>query len=206
MTPCAAIAHLPIAKRQPAKGDEHFTMLGDVGPACMLGQQSAKTAKNMRHDHLGSGIAIGVHRSCVAANDVQETMDLALCVMKSASTCPAIGPGIDGAVAICRTHPVKLRCHKSLCFVPADLDKRVTATRAVRRTRPVIEPAAAHRWAPDPSWMVEKLGKRRADWRRVTILGKGRQASHTSVRDSNLVGSPMRTRQRHSRLPEAIRP
>ena len=90
MAPRPAIAHLPVISDETAQCHKQLAMIGNGIPACMQTQQIRETADDMRHHHLCRGIAVGIHRSCIAADAVEKPVDLALRVMKAAGTCPAI--------------------------------------------------------------------------------------------------------------------
>ena len=96
----AAGIDLRVLARHAAEGDEQLAMLGQHVPAsCAWPSGLPCRRHDVRHQHARGAEAVGIHVAHVAADRVQEAMDLALRVMEAAGARPAVGAAEDRAVA-----------------------------------------------------------------------------------------------------------
>ena len=188
----AAGTHLRILLRQPAEHDDQPGMGGDHRQARVLRDEAALVADDMRKDRVGGGVAVVLHRADIAADRIQETVDLALRVMKASSARPAVGPAIDRAIAARLPHPCEFRRRDVERFVPVDLDEGLgTASRASCRM-PLLQKRPPHRGPQDTARAVQRVDHSVGDRRGVGIDVDRRQPCQPAVLEPGLVGAPVR--------------
>ena len=119
---------LGVLQRHSAEHQHQIGVLGDRGPGGVPTQQAAAVADDARHDHLGGGVGVGVDRAGVAADAVEETVELALGVVEAAGARPAVGAAEDRGVAVGRADPFDLGRDEVECGIPVDLDERLGAS------------------------------------------------------------------------------
>ena len=96
----AAGIDLGVLARHAAEGDEQLAVLGQHVPARVHGHQLFHRRHDVRHQHARRPQAVGILVAHIAADRVQEAMDLALRVMEAAGARPAIGAAEDRAVGM----------------------------------------------------------------------------------------------------------
>ena len=100
---------------------------------------------DVRHQHARGTQAIGVLVAHVAADRIQESMDLALGVMEAAGARPAVGAAEDRPVGMLRLYAREFLGHEIERLVPRHLDERLLASTLGMAAGPVFQPAFAHR-------------------------------------------------------------
>ncbi len=129
--PDAAGIHLRVLRRQSAERHDQFRVLGDHRPGRRaIEHETGEIADDMRHQRAHRRIAVCVDRGRVAADAVEESVQLALRVMEPASARPAIGAAEN------RLLPCALRTRSSSAAASALASSQETATNG-SRPRPV---------------------------------------------------------------------
>ena len=84
------VCHLRIAFGQAPKRDKQLGMFDDVLQRRLLQFHLRPRRDDMRQYHLGGRRAVGVHSTRAATHQIQEAMQLRLCVVKTTRTGPSI--------------------------------------------------------------------------------------------------------------------
>src|SRR6056300_805974 len=98
----------------------------------------------MRKNNLGSGVTVGVNRPRIAPQTVQESMDLTLCVMKSAGTRPSIRACVDATVSVLIYDAAQFPCNNIDRFFPSDGYKAILSSQFVRLRCFLLIPALSY--------------------------------------------------------------
>ena len=98
----------------------------------------------MRHQHEGGADAVVIHVAHVAADQVEEAMQLALGVMETPGARPAVGAAEDRPVAEIALHAAELARHQVEGLVPRYFDEGLGAAPLREGARTLLEPAPAH--------------------------------------------------------------
>ncbi len=156
-----------------AEHDQQFCMLGNHWPAVLFAPRHLEEvhAKDMRDDRLRSTGAVARIRRGVAADAVQEAMDLAERVMKPAGAGPAIRATKNGTVAVRRAHAIEFLGCDVECLVPRQLNEVVGAALVPCPVSPALQPAPTERGARDAGAMLHRRrhGMRNRRWCRVGL-------------------------------------
>jgi hypothetical protein len=123
-------------------------MLGHDVPRRVHGHQLVHRRHDVRHQHARSTQAVGILVPHIAADRVQEAMDLALRVMEAAGARPAVGAAEDRAVGVLVLDPLELIGDEIERLVPLDLDEGLLAALFGIGAGALLQPALAHRRAP----------------------------------------------------------
>ena len=186
-----ALRNLPVLQRHPAKGHEELAVFGDGLPARGAGQMVKKAAQHMRYDHLGSGIAVGVHRAGEPTDAVQKPFHLALRMVEPPGAGPAIRPGIDRLIAVFAAHPVKLSGDQTARLGPADRHKGILAALVSGGARPALKPAFPDHRLRNPGRCIQHIDDALPNGRRITVFLESAQSSHPTALAVDTVGTPM---------------
>ena len=141
----AAGVDLRVLARRAAEGDEQLAVLGQHVPGRVHGHQVLHAGHDVRHQHACRPQAVGIDVTHVAAERVQEAMDLALRVMEAAGARPAVRAAEDRAIGVRLAHPLDLVGHDVERLVPGQFDERLLSALVARGPRTLLEPALAHR-------------------------------------------------------------
>ena len=90
-------------------------------------------------------------------------MHLALGVMETTRTRPAVGASINRLIAMRCPDPIKLCGNQLFRLVPANPDKGIAAPLFRRTARAVIQPAFPHGGRCDAHRIIEQIDNGRAD-------------------------------------------
>ena len=140
----AARVDLGVLARHAAEGDEKPAVPGEHLPARVAGQQLLERRHDMRHQDEGGADAVVIHVAHVAADQVEEAMQLALGVMETPGACPAVGAAEDRPVAEIALHAAELARHQVERFVPRHFDEGLGAAPLREGAGTMLEPALAH--------------------------------------------------------------
>ena len=127
-----------------AERHHQLGVLEDVGPGRGPVSDVVERAQHMGDEDLRGRQRVAVDRRRVAADAVEEPVELALRVVEPASARPAVGPSEDRLVAVFGPHPVEFGGGEIECLVPRDLDVAVGAALVVGAGA-VAKPALADR-------------------------------------------------------------
>ena len=187
-----------VGAAQPAEGDQQLRVLGDVGPRHRTGAQGevALLADDVGLHHHARATAVVVDRAGIAADPVQETMELALGVVEAAGTGPAVGAAEDRLVAERGAHAVQLVSEQVKGGGPVNLDVLVVgAATVIVGAGAVLEPPPAQGRAGDacPGMLrVGDVGDRRG---RIGVVGvRPGPGDMAVVVDVDQVGAPVGAR------------
>lgn len=95
---------------------------------------------NMWHNDAAGPETVGVHMADITAAGIQETMDLALRVVKSTSARPAIGSAEYGRIAVLGAYAVQLIGDQIERLVPFDLNESLTSAQMRRGAGTAVQP------------------------------------------------------------------
>ena len=124
----AALADLTVFQWHPAKSHKQLAVRGDGFPTGRSVKKAAERAQNMGHHNFGSCKGIGVFRTRAAADAVQKTFQLALRMVESSGTGPAIGTGVNRLIAKILTDPVQFICDQFVGYFPSHRNEVFFAT------------------------------------------------------------------------------
>jgi hypothetical protein len=163
-----------IGAAQPAEGDQKLRVLGDVGPrhrTCAQGEV-ALLADDVGLHHHARATAVVVDRAGVAADPVQETMELALGVVEAPGTGPAVRAAEDRLVTERGAHAVQLVSEQIKRGGPINLDVLVVgAATVIIGARAVLEPPAAQGGAGDAGAGILRVGDVGDRRGRIGVIG-----------------------------------
>ena len=155
---------LCVLQRDPAEHHHQLRVLRDHRPRGHGVQHVEELeTEHVRHDHLGRGGAVAVHRVGVAAEHLQEAVDLTLGVVKAPGAGPAVGAREDRLVAVQRLDPAELARREVEGLLPADGDEWLVTPAAAVLLRAALEPALAHRRLHDAGAVVNAVLEGLAD-------------------------------------------
>ncbi len=116
---------LAVPPRRAAEHHDQPGMPGEHGPRGVAAGEAAPVADDVGQDDVGRGEAVVLDRAGIAADGVQEAVDLALRVVEAPGARPAVGAAVDRFVPVLRPHPVELRRGEVEGGVPRDADERL---------------------------------------------------------------------------------
>ncbi len=90
-----------ILDSESAESNEELGVLGDGVPRCGVDDDFLEVSEDVGYDDFSGGIAVGIERSGIASDAVEESVELALGVMESSGTCPSVRTSEDGLIAVC---------------------------------------------------------------------------------------------------------
>ena len=146
---------------------------------------------DVRQDDLGRGQAVGFPARHVAARRRHEAVELTDRMMEPAGARPAVGPRIDGAIAVFLADTADLSRREVERPVPGDRDERPLAPAAAVAEGAVVEPRLPHHRLRDPDRVFDGLGHAGADGRGVGVLVERPQGLDLAVRHIDFVGAPV---------------
>ena len=168
---------LGVLARHAAEGDEQLAVLGEHAPSCVcMASSSSMRRHDMRHQHERRAEAVVIAVAHVAADRVEETLQLALGVMEASGARPAIGAAEDRPVAeIASSRAPSSPATRSSASSHAHLDERLGAAPLREGAGAVLEPALAHGGTAhaQPRHLVGQHVQ--ADRRGIGILREGMQ-------------------------------
>ena len=153
----AARGHGRVLRGQPAERHEQVGVLGDDRPRRAARDDLGRVPDHVRQQHRGGSVTVGVHRSDVAAQAVQEPVQLALGVVKPARAGPAVRSPVHPVRAIALIDPAQLSGQQVKHGRPGHGDERVAPPG--RRARAVFQPARADIRPVDPRRMTVRGGQ-----------------------------------------------
>ena len=98
----AAAVDLRITQRQAAECDKQLAFARQLGKVGVLAVQRAQRPENMRQDALARRAAVGVGAGGIAAEALEEAVQLTLRVVKTAGAGPAVGAAENRLIAAAR--------------------------------------------------------------------------------------------------------
>ena len=182
---------LAVLHRNAAEGHEQLSILSDGSPGCRPVHELAIIAQHMGHDRLRRAEGIGAEGGREPAPHVQEPLQLALRVVEPPGGAPAIGPGVDRAVAMVAAHAGQLIRDEGFKLLPRDLDIALFSAQLGARARPVAQPAFPHHRRGDACGRMERRDDAGADGRRVRVFLERMQGLDAAILHLDAVGSPV---------------
>ena len=173
-----------------AEGDDQLGVLGDDGPGGGVGEHVAHAAGDAVEDDLACGVGVGVAGVDVAAEGVEEAVELALGVVEAAGAGPAVGAAEDGFGAVVSVDAVEFGGEELGGGLPIDGDEGVGAA-VVRRAGAVVEPAFADHGLLDAGGAADGAGDVVEDGGGVGIAGVGAGFDEGAVLDDGVEGAPV---------------
>src|SRR5690554_5108572 len=142
----ATISHLAIFDGHSAKRDKQFAVVPKNVPARRAIDHGVKVTKHIRKRHFCGGVTIGVNRVGKPANRVEKALELALRVVKAASTRPAIGATVDRLTPELTANPLQFATDKLYGLFPRNLDEIIASPPSVTVCRPLLQPTFTCHW------------------------------------------------------------
>lgn len=96
----------------------------------MVTGQTICVAYDMWKNDFGGPVGIAVNRGGIASDQVEEAMHLALRVVESSGTCPAVGATVDGFIAVMATNPIEFGRDDVERLIPRQLNKGICSALA----------------------------------------------------------------------------
>jgi len=145
----AAGRNLGIFERHPAERDEQLRVLRQYRKRGMRSIAVVHVRDDVRHQCSPGAQAVAIHATHVAAEEVQEAMQLTDGVMKTPRAGPSVRAAENRAIAVLGEHANELACDELRGGCPIDLDEWFASTPLVVRTRTAFQKASAHGRAPN---------------------------------------------------------
>ena len=186
----AAGADGGILERDTTKGDDQVRMGGDHRPRGGTAEEGAHVADNAVEDDFAGGVAVGIDGGNVAADAVEETVKLALGVVKAARTRPAVGAPVDGPRAVRTVDSPQLGGQQLRRRFPIDRHERFRPAPFVR-SGTTIEPAGADRRPSDPGAAANAVRDVAEQGRRIGVQLVRAGADDGAVLDDGVERAPM---------------
>src|SRR5262249_61933916 len=127
----------------PAKQDKEPVGASERAPGGRPSRDSPRRPHAVRHDHRRRAVAVRVLAPYVAAESVQEPVQLTLRVMESPCAAPAVGAAIDGFAAKFLVDATEFMGERVDGTLPTQRDEGFHSTARVR-TGAAVEPAGSH--------------------------------------------------------------
>ena len=155
----AAAVDLRITQRQAAECDKQLAFARQLGKVGMLAVQRAQRPENMRQDTLTRRAAVGVGAGGIAAEALEEAVQLTLRVVKTAGAGPAVGAAENRLIAAARFDRIQFAGQQIERHLPAHLNKRLF-TASLARSRAILQVARAHRRTANARLAGDRIGER----------------------------------------------
>ena len=138
MPACATLINLGIFQRQAAKTHKQATVITYRLPTGLIINKAAEITKNMGDNHLCCSKAVCVHRFHIAANAIHKAVNLALGMMKTTCTGPAITACKNALITLFSFYTGQLICHQRQRIRPGDFNKAVFAALTFASIKPAF--------------------------------------------------------------------
>ena len=152
----AAGAHHRVLDRDAAEADEQLGVPLEHRPRRGPIQELAHRSDDVRHDDGLGAVAVGVLTAHVAAQAVEEPVELALRVVEAAGAAPAVRAAVDGRAAVPLVHTRELARQHPEGRRPAHGHEGLGAP-VVVGSRPSIQPSGADHRLGDPRRMPQAV-------------------------------------------------
>ena len=182
--------HSGVLRGQPAERHEQAGVFRYDRPRRGGRLDKAHVSDHVRQQHRGGPVAVGVHRADVAAQAVQEPVQLALGMMKPARARPAVRPAEHAVRAIAAVHPAKFGGQQVERRLPGHGHEHVAASG--RRSRAMLQPALADMRLADPRRVTMRRGEVLQDPAGVRVLSPGTYRRQLPPVTLDLRRTPMR--------------
>ena len=186
--PAAARLNLTVLECEAAEGDDQLGVLRDHRPA----RRALPAPDHVRHDDLAAGVAVAVDREGEAAQQVHETVQQGGRVVQSTGARPTVGPGEDRLVSVVFAHAHQLTRDQLERAFPGDRDEGLRAASVSSLSRGLLQPAGADHRLVDARRVIDRVGERARDRRRIGVLGEGVDLDDALVGHLHLEGAPVR--------------
>ncbi len=183
--------YLCVLHRQAAERNEQLAMLFEVRPGGGVLLEDLHRRQDVRGQRPARAEAVSVDVTDVAADRVEEAVNLALGVMKAPGARPAIGTAEDRAVAEIFSHTGKFGGDDVERLIPRHLDELV-ATTPVPRVHTLTQKTLADRRPPHARRRGDAVDHAGADRRRRRIEFRGVHCDHAAIPHARLVDAPVR--------------
>ncbi|SII46984.1 Uncharacterised protein [Mycobacteroides abscessus subsp. abscessus] len=203
---------LRVLQGDSAEHHPQLRVLGDDVPAAQAAVGELGGPEHMGQDHRRGPEAVVAHLRGVAAERVEETVELGPCVVEATGARPAVGATEDRGVPVLGPHPIEFGGCEVEGFVPVDLDEgigsaaltvpvcaQVLLAEAVARSRGPpfgsdgLEPRPPRRGTADAQPRVDGLAEVGDHRARVRVARFGNEVDKGVVGDDGGEGSPVRT-------------
>ena len=124
----------------------------------MLAMQRTKRPEHMRQNALPGGAAVGIGAGGVAAEGFQETMQLALGMVKTSGAGPAVRATKNRLVAAARLQRSQLAGQQVKRDLPAHLHERLCAP-PLAGSRTIFQIAFSHRRTANTRIAGDRIGE-----------------------------------------------
>ena len=199
-TACGMLAQAPgadlsILERESPETHHKLRMPGDHRPrGGFAADGRPAVSKDMGDDDFPRRKAVGVHRPDIAAQLVQEAVELALSVVETTRGGPAVGAAEDSRVPEGLPYSPQLAGHQVKRLVPAHGNEGLRTAAPALMPGSSLQPTLAYHGLRDPAVVVHHAGNRLPDWRGIRVIGKRVCRHDASGPDLDLVSAPVKGR------------
>ena len=186
----AARAHVRVLDVHAAEGDDEVGVGEDRLPGRRPSQHLVAPADDVGQQHLGPAERVAPDGEGVAADAVEEPVQLALRVVEAAGAGPAVGAAEDRLVAVLGPHARQLTGHEVEGLCPADLHE-VVVSPALVGPRPLFEPAPTYGGTGDPRRTLDRVQEVVEEGRRVGVVTMARHVGDAVVIDGHRERAPV---------------
>ena len=193
----ATVRDLGVLEGDAAETHHQFRFPGDVGNSGRLHHQTVEGhAEDVRNDHFGSASGVGGAGVNEPADQVQETLELPLGVVKAASAGPAVGAAEDRFIAASVDGPLERFSGQVKRGVPLDPHEGFAAAAGATGLPASLQPASAHHWRWHPAASVLCIEQRLANGGRIAVGSVVMHRRHAAVAALQQVVAPVRAGRR----------
>src|SRR2546428_831512 len=165
----AAGAHHRVLDRDAAEADEKLRVPLEYRPGRRPVQELAHRPDDARHDDGLGAVTVAVLAAHVAAETVEEAVELALRVVEAARAAPAVRAAVDARPPVLIVDAPQLPPQQAHGHRPADRHERLSAAALVRARAPV-QPAGTDHRLRDPGRLPEAGDDVSAERRGVVVV------------------------------------
>ena len=153
----AARGHRGVLRGQPAERHDQVGVLRYDRPRRGARHDQAHVPDHVRQQHRGRPVAVGVHRADIAAQAVQEPVQLALGMVEPARAGPAVRPAEHAVRAVAAVGPAQFGGQQVKRRLPGHGYEHVAPPAG--RARAVLQPSPADMRPVDPRRVVMRRGQ-----------------------------------------------
>ena len=191
----ASGANLSILQRHSPKTDHKLRMPGDHRPrGGSAADGSPAVSKDMGDDDFPRRKAVGVDGPDIAAQLVQEAVQLTLRVVETTRGGPAVGAPEDPCVPEGLPYSPQLAGDQVERLVPAHRNEGFRTAAPSMMPGSSLQPTLAYHGLSDPAGVVHDVWNRQPHWRRIRVTGKRVRRHDPSSLDLDLVSAPVEGR------------
>src|SRR5580692_11580127 len=113
-------------------------------------------------------------------------------MMEAAGAGPSVGAGVDGVIAAIANDALEFVGDQIERAIPRHRDVSIRSATIASAAGALLEPSCAHCGLRDAAGMMQRVGNRVKQGRRIRIAGEGARLGDASIEDDWLERAPMR--------------